>query len=465
MNGQRIWLWTPMVAVVLATVALTWTAVSTWQTEGEDRSLADGVGLAEAGEAAVPFATAIERHSGPGQPAELQGEWPWFRGPMRTGQVVDPKVTLLTRWPDGGPAVKWRLPLGEGYGGPAVKQGTVYLLDHDPKAKRDLLRAHSLADGQEIWRTTYPVRLKRNFGYSRTVPAVGEDFVVSIGPGGHVLAASPATGEVLWTVDLVADYSAKIPNWYNGQCPLVDGNKVILAPAGSALLVALDGRSGKVLWKTPNQDEWPMTHASVGVAEFGGERLYIYPSGKGLVGVHAQTGAVRFADSSWKVRVSNIPTPLFVAPDRLFVTGGYEAGSRFSTLVERDGKLALETLWEADSDQFGSHIQTPLFVHGCFVGVGENSRLTCLGEDGKNRWDTGPEREYGTGPYIQVNDLLYALTDKGELTLLRPHADRVETLASAKILKGPDAWSPMAYVDGLLLVRDPVELLCLQVGE
>ncbi|HNU60471.1 MAG TPA: PQQ-binding-like beta-propeller repeat protein, partial [Aquaticitalea sp.] len=121
----------------------------------------------------------------------------------------------------------------------------------------------SLDDGAEIWNYAYPVKIKRNHGMSRTVPAVTEKHIVTLGPKCHVHCLDPVTGQFYWMIDLVKEYQTVVPPWYAGQCPLIDGERVILAPGGSALLIAVDGASGKVLWQTPNPDKWDMTHSSI----------------------------------------------------------------------------------------------------------------------------------------------------------------------------------------------------------
>ena len=113
------------------------------------------------------------------------------------------------------------------------------LIPRHSVARADKLRCFALADGRELWSQSYPVEVKRNHGMSRTVPAVTKDYVVTLGPKCHVLCAHPVTGAVYWRIDLVGQYGAKVPPWYAGQCPLIDGDRVILAPGGSALLVAL----------------------------------------------------------------------------------------------------------------------------------------------------------------------------------------------------------------------------------
>src|SRR5262245_33442278 len=54
-------------------------------------------------------------------------DWPQWLGPKRDG--VWRETGLLEKWPAAGPKVRWRLPISEGYSGPAVAAGKVYITD------------------------------------------------------------------------------------------------------------------------------------------------------------------------------------------------------------------------------------------------------------------------------------------------------------------------------------------------
>ena len=76
----------------------------------------------------------------------------------------------------------------------------------------------------------------------------------------------PGSGEraCYWLLDLVRQFGASVPQWYAGQCPLIDGGRAILAPGGpDALLMAVECATGRVVWKTPNPHGWTMTHSSI----------------------------------------------------------------------------------------------------------------------------------------------------------------------------------------------------------
>jgi outer membrane protein assembly factor BamB len=174
----------------------------------------------------------------PAPAPELPGDWPQFRGPERDGMARD-GVRLARQWEATGPRRLWETAVGEGYAGPVVRAGRVYLMDYLRDQQQDALRCLSLTDGGELWRYAYPMSVKRNHGMSRTVPAISSNLVVAMGPKCHVVCADALNGELRWGLDLVQDYGTTVPPWYAGQCPLIDQGKVILAPGGpEALLLA-----------------------------------------------------------------------------------------------------------------------------------------------------------------------------------------------------------------------------------
>lgn len=62
--------------------------------------------------------------------ASIQAQdWPQYLGPARNS--TSPQKDILRTWPAGGPEVLWTVSVGNGYGGPVIKDGKVYLLDRD----------------------------------------------------------------------------------------------------------------------------------------------------------------------------------------------------------------------------------------------------------------------------------------------------------------------------------------------
>lgn len=199
----------------------------------------------------------------------LPGSWPHFRG-NDFDNISKDQTPLAESWDTAGPQIVWKTTLGEGYAGPAVLNGRVYLLDYNEKRKADMLRCFSISSGKELWRRWYRVDMKRNHGYSRTIPYVTDNYVVTIGPRSHLMCVDAISGKLLWKHDLEREFgipgTAKgriTPDFYTGQCPLIDNNMAIIAPGGRALMIGVDCKTGKIIWQTPNPDSLRMSHSSI----------------------------------------------------------------------------------------------------------------------------------------------------------------------------------------------------------
>ena len=405
-----------------------------------------------------------------GVPADAPGAWPRFRG-ANFDAISTEDMSLTRTWPAGGPPVLWSIEVGEGFAGAAIFAGRVYMLDYDREQQADVVRCLSLGDGKDIWRYAYPVKVKRWHGMSRTVPAVTDKYVVTIGPKCHVTCLDSMTGEFRWMYNLVREFNTKVPQWYTGQCPLIEDGKAIIAPAGDVLMMAVDCETGEMVWQTPNPDGWIMTHSSIVPMEFKGKRFYIYCGGDhvkgGVVGMSAQDGNVLWKTDLWKVRF-NVPMPVVVGEDRIFLTAGYgqtESGCMMLRLTETDGAIAVESEFLQATDVFGSIQQSPIFYEGYIYGVRPDEQLVCLDLEGNVVWTSASAHKFGDGPYIIVNGLLYLMDDSGVLTLAQASSSGYLQLAQAKVLDGHESWGPMAIASGRLIVRDTERMICLDVSE
>ena len=399
-----------------------------------------------------------------GEATDLPGTWPRFRGTNFDG-ISSENIEVATSWPPEGPEVLWSIDVGEGYAGAAVMEGRVYILDYDRENKADIVRCLSLADGRDIWRYSYPVKVKRNHGMSRTVPAVTEKYIVTLGPKCHVTCLDSVTGEFRWMINLVREFNATVPPWYAGQCPLIENNKVIIAPGGSSLMIAVDCETGEIVWKSPNPNGWKMTHSSILPTEFMGERMYIYCASRGVVGISADDGTILWETTDWKIRIANIPSPVVVGDGLIFLSGGYNTGSMMLQLSFEHEQIIAKPLFRLASEVFGSAQHTPVFYNGYIYGVRPDEQLICLDLSGKVMWTSTSANKFGLGPYIIINDLIYVMNDSGELFLAKATPRGFIQLARAKVLEGPDSWGPMAIASGRLILRDLNRMICLDISK
>ena len=408
-----------------------------------------------------------------GVPADLPGEWPQFRGP-NFDAISTQEITLAKTWPAAGPKVLWSVDVGPGYAGAAILAGRVYMLDYDAEAQGDVVRCISLQDGRDIWRYSYPVSVKPSHGtMSRTVPAVSENFVVTMGPKCHVTCLDAATGEFRWMYNLVREFNTTVPEWYAGQCPFIDDGKAIIAPGGDVLMMAVECQTGQIVWQTPNPDQWMMTHSSIVPMEFNGKRFYIYCGGDnkkgGVIGISDRDGTVLWKTDEWRVRY-NVPTPVVVGEDRIFLIAGYgqrDLGCGMLRLGETGGAISATLEYVHPPDVFGSIQQSPIYYDGYIYGVRPDRQLVCLGLDGNVVWTSTSANKFGRngGPYAIVNGLLYVMNDEGDMTLAEAGPTGYRPLAHAKVLDGHDSWGPMAIAANRMIVRDTTKMICLDISE
>jgi len=412
---------------------------------------------------AVPFVG--ELTTSDGKPSTLPGSWPGFRG-ANLDAIVTQKLSrpFNLQWDNIKPKVLWDVELGEGYAGAAVANGRVYVLDYDQEKSGDVIRCLSLDDGKEIWRYFYKVKIKRNHGMSRTVPVIVGDCVITFGPKCHVVCLDATTGALRWKRDLVREDGAEVPAWYAGQCPLVDGDKLILGVGGKdALIMALDYQTGEMLWTTPNPKGWKMTHSSLVPMDLGGEKTYVYCTSGGVVGVSSADGRLLWHYQDWRINIANVPTPLIIDNQRIFLCGGYNSGAMMLAIKHVDNKLVPEAMFKLDTKVFGSDQQTPIFYNGYIYGVRPDEQLVCLDLDGNIKWTSSSANKFGLGAYTIINNMIFVLDDEGHMTVTKATPDAYKPLTDARVLEGHEAWGPMAFVSGRLIVRDLTRMKCLDI--
>lgn len=412
--------------------------------------------------------------SGPGRASALPGLWPAFRGADFSNVAPAPAAPLATAWPTNGPRVLWSVDLGEGYAAPAVRNGRVYVLDYDEARRADMLRCLSLDDGREIWRRGYGVLLKRNHGISRTIPAVADRYVVTIGPRGQAMCVEADSGRYLWGIDMQRRFGTRVPDWYTGQCPLIDGDTVVLAPCGTNfLMLGVDLASGRSVWETPAPGAWRMSHSSIAPATIAGRRMYVYAAVGGMAGVAADgtdRGRILWQTAEWRPSVI-APAPVIMPDGRIFVTAGYGAGSMVFQ-VTREGDAFKAAVLRAFNPRGGLACEqhTPVFYRGRLFGVlpkdaGPNrSQFVCADADGTLLWTSGPDVRFGLGPFMVAGDRFLILDDNGVLTMAQASTERFIPMARARVLAGTDSWGPLALAGTRLLLRDSKRMICLELG-
>lgn len=406
---------------------------------------------------------------------ELSESWPRFRG-ADFDNISKSHVKLKEKFGSTGPKILWSVELGEGHSGAAIYKGLAYILDYNEKTRADMLRCFSLADGKELWARGYKLAVKRNHGMSRTIPAVTEDYILTMGPMCHVMCLNRKDGSMRWGLDVAKDYESEVPLWYTGQCPLIDNNLAIIATGGKALMVAIDCGTGQKVWETPNPKAWKMSHSSVMPFTFGGRKIYVYSAVGGMVGIAADgqdAGKVLWETSAWNHSVV-APSPVCMPDGKIFIAAGYGAGAMMLQLKESGGKFAVEVLSEyLPKEGLSSEQQTPLYWQGHLFGIMPKdggtmrNQLICVNPSDPKKpvWISGQENRFGLGPYFMADGKLFILNDDATLTIAKPSTSKYIQIEQIKIFEdGHDAWAPFALANGYLLMRDSKKMVCIDLN-
>jgi outer membrane protein assembly factor BamB len=392
-------------------------------------------------------------------PALAADDWPFFRGPKRTG-VSDDKG-LLKEWPKDGPPLAWKCEgVGVGFSSVAVVGDRVFTMG-DLKDSCYLF-AIDRSKGEIIWKLKVG-KTGGNYQGPRCTPAVDGGLVYGLGQFGDLVCADANDGSEKWRKNFKNDFKGKEGSWNYTESPLIDGDRLIVTPGGQeATMVALNKANGDVTWKGVVPGGETAGYASVVSADVAGKRQYIQLMANGLVSFSADTGEFLWRYGGAKDRfgrnTANIPTPI-VLGNQVFASAGYGRGAALLTITSADGKFDFkEEYWKQELNN--KHGGVILVGDKLYGDVDSNGQPWCASfKDGKNIWKMARGKGNGSAALTYADGLLYVRYSNGWVSLANP-ADGKE-ISSFKIPNGTrDCWAHPVVVGGKFFVREQNILWC-----
>lgn len=391
------------------------------------------------------------------------GEWPRFLGPDGTG-VAEDGEKVAHSWPAGGPKQLWKVRVSYGFGGPAIADGKVFLLDRQDN-DRDVFRVLDLKTGQTIWEQPYTTgKFRGGYSGSRSTPTVDGNRVYTVGVLGHVCCFDVATKKPVWNKNIRADFGAQAGDWGFAQSPLVVGDMVILSVAGGSNgLVALNKNTGATMWKTPAFGDTD-TYTSPALVKLAGEDQIVMWHRGVLAGFNPKNGAPIW-EYEWRTN-RPIPQPVHLGDGKFFLTIGYGGGCAMIQ-VTKTASAPWKVMEIFQDERSGSKVPPALFYRGHIYTSSGDQRLglQCLDANGDVKWETGRRPEFGMGSLLIADGVIFIVHgDTGELVMVEANPSGYKELGRAKVLGGRDIWAPMALSNGMLVLRDHDQMKCLYVG-
>jgi len=399
----------------------------------------------------------------------VAGDWPQWRGPQRNG--ISGETGLLKEWPKEGPKLRWKATdAGRGYSTPAVVADRLYLLGNEG-LDNEFVEALAVKDGKRVWSTRlgrvgHPTQ-NPNFPAARSTPTVQGEYLYALGSDGDLACLEIGTGKVRWQKNLRTDFGGKHGEWAYSESPLIDGDALVCTPGGSeATMVALNKKTGGVIWKcaVPEGDE--AAYASAVLVEVGGIRQYVQLLQKGLVGVEAKTGKFlwRYAKPVSKYG-ANIPTP--VASDGYIYVASAGTGGGAVKLKVKDGSVEPEQVYF--ESKFPTAIGGAVKVGDYLYGTTGQAMLCTEFTSGQLKWE---DRALGTASLCYADGRLYLHGENGDVALVEPGP---ESYREKGRFTPPDqpkranemekAWAYPVVANGQLYIRDHDTLWCYDVKE
>lgn len=394
-------------------------------------------------------------------------DWPQFLGPNRTGSIKDAKFKGSL----GSLKEMWTIDLGSGFGGAVTSGDEAFVLDRGDE-NNDIVKCISISTGKIKWSNEYKSVGSFSYPGSRSLPAVDDKYVFTMGSIGDVVCTDRKTGKTVWKKDLKKDYGSKPENWGFGQSPLLYGDTVIFAPLTSKGVVALKKSTGKTVWESEEIGKKD-GYSSPLLTTFLGQEMILQQCSDAVVGLNPKTGKKIWGWGGYSVKWS-IPAPVVVDQNTLFITGGYGAGSVMINVTKSGSSYKVKELFRLKKT--GAQIHAPI-IHEKHIYAnfnendnlkkrGDKQGLTCMDLKGNTKWKTGEKPNLNRGSVILINDHLIALDgDTGELILSLANPSGYKEISRKKVLtgKGKNIWSPICYSGGLLIIRDQAQMKCLKI--
>lgn len=407
-------------------------------------------------------------------------DWPQWRGPNRDG--VWHETGLVEKFASSQLKPSWRVPISNGYSGPTVSEGRVYITDRVAQPKQiERVHCFDATDGKPIWSHSYdcPYRIDYDDGPRASV-TIDEGRAYSLGAMGHLICFDAASGEILWKRNLDEKYKIRMPIWGIAASPLIEGDLLIVQVGGEGdfCLVAFDKVSGKPRWHALADDA---SYAAPIVIEQAGRRELICWVGQHVAGLDPVSGKVfwqyPFVPSQM---VLSIATPV-VEKDRLFVSGFYDG----SLMLKLDAdKLAADKVWkrvgrsERNTDSLQCLISTPYMKDGYVYGVDSYGELRCLeGDTGDRVWEElprGGKVRWFTIHMVENQGKIWMFNDRGELVITKLSPKGYEEISRAHLIaptrgqlgdRGGVCWAHPAFADRHVFARNDKELLAADLSE
>lgn len=392
-------------------------------------------------------------------------DWPQWLGPTRNAHAGAGEKLLDKIPADLTPVFK--IEIGTGFSSPVVAGDKLVYVDGVDQ--EEVAHCFDLKTRKEIWKQAFASKYTDEWGAgTRATPLIDGNRVYAQSCNGEFRCFDLATGKVIWGTSFEKDFGVKFlgskaregtaARRGNSSSPVVDGNLIFVAVGSTdgASVVAFEKETGKVVWKAGNDEA---AYAPLSVADLAGVRQVIAFTAEALVGHDRNSGKVL-----WRVPVvtnakRHAMTPVVIGDNVIINT---HTVGMISYLITKDGDtLNAKESWRNKDAKI--NLATPVLVGGFLYTHGPSKNFICVdASNGQVKW-TQPGFGEHISLTIAVADKLLALSDSGELFVIKPNPEKYQKLARVQVCG--KTWNSPAFANGKLYTRDQREIAAYAIGE
>jgi outer membrane protein assembly factor BamB len=385
-------------------------------------------------------------------------DYPRFLG--ADGQATVTGIRLATDWETNPPREVWRHEIGAGWSAFSIVGD--YAVTQEQRGEYEYVVCYALRTGETLWAYRDEGRHSNALGGvgPSATPTIDEGRVYTQGAFGILNCLDGATGEVIWSTNILEEHNADYISWGRSGSPLIVDDKVIVSAGGpnGRSLVAYNKLTGKVIWSAGDDRA---SYASPVYAVLGGVPQIVTVNEGWVRGHRASDGKplwkYEWESNSDETAATSNPVP--IDDSRVFLSKGYTHGCALIAVENQgDGKSDVRPLQRSTRNMQTK--MTNVVVHEGYVYGLSGGILECLRlDDFKRMWKGG---HYGHGQVMRIGDVLLVVTETGELVLVELTPDKHRKLTSIQALEDK-TWNNPALSGRHLLVRNHREAVCYEL--
>ena len=254
--------------------------------------------------------------------------------------------------------------------------------------------------------------------------------------------------------------------------PLVLDGRVI-APVGGegASVVALDYRTGDLLWKSGDQ---PGSYVGAIPVPLDGKLHVVVFLQNSLAAFDAATGRLQWQHVFSQGYDEHAAAPIYREP-HLMIASPFKSGAQIYELSRADpAQDSFNATWVLDIPKLSNDTASSLLIGNHVFGfdlkeVQAKRRRPSRGSLRCFAWPTGEEKwsDDSTGhvSMIAADEKLVMFNDLGELIIAEANSDEYRELGRTQVFEGEICWTAPALHRNRLFLRTPTRAACVYIGD